>query len=136
MKKKILTIVCIALIGGLSIFSIAACDKDTNCYVQVTVVDEVTHAPMKGVFVKIDIDNSYVNAEGYTDAAGRFDAVFTAPALFDVVATYETGYDSVYTPDLFYCYRKGKNTIRLKEGDTVFSTVNLESEIYREYKNN
>ena len=135
MKKKILSLVCLALIGGLSIFSIFACDKDTNCYVRITVVDEVTHAPMKGVFVKIDIDNSYINAEGLTDAAGNFDAVFTAPAIFNVAATYETGYDSIYKPELFYCYRKGNNTIRLKEGDTVFSTVNLESEIYREYKN-
>ena len=135
MKKKILTLVCLALIGGLSIFSISACDKDTNCYVRITVVDEVTHAPMKGVFVKIDIDSSYINAQGYTDAAGHFDATFTAPAIFNVAAKYETGYDSIYTRELFFCYRKGNNTIRLKEGDTVFSTVNLETEIYRDYRN-
>ncbi|MBQ6236753.1 MAG: hypothetical protein IJK07_00910 [Bacteroidales bacterium] len=135
MKKKILTLVCLVLIGGLSIFSISACDKDTNCYVRVTVVDEVTHAPIKGVFVKIDIDSSYINAQGYTDASGNFDATFTAPAIFNVAAKYETGYDSVYTRELFFCYRKGNNTIRLKEGDTVFSTVNLETEIYRDYRN-
>jgi hypothetical protein len=136
MKKKILAIVCLALIGGLSIFSISACDKDTNCYVQITVVDEVTHAPIPGVFVKIDIEDSYVNAQGLTNEAGRFDTVFSAPAIFNVAAIYETGYDSVYTRQNFFCYRKGNNTIRLKEGDTVYSTVNLESEIHREYRNN
>ncbi len=134
MKKKILALACLILIGGLSTFFFGACDKDTNCYVQVTVVDEVTKMPVKNVFVKIDINSSYVNAEGYTDARGRFDAVFSAPAIFNVSAEYETGYDDVYTSDLFYCYRKGNNTIRLKEGDTVYTTVNLEAEIIREYR--
>ena len=135
MKKKILVLVCLALIGGFSIFSIASCDKDTDCYVQITVVDEVTHAPIKGIFVKIDIDSSYVNAQGYTDANGIFETVFSAPAIYNVAAKYETGYDSIYTQALFYCYRKGNNTIRLKEGDTVYSTINLETEIQREYRN-
>ena len=134
MKKKIFAIVCLALIGGLSIFSISSCDKDTNCYVQITVVDEATHMPVQGVFVKIDIDSSYISAQGYTNAVGRFDTVFSAPAIFNVAAKYETGYDSIYTPDKFYCYRKGNNTIRLKEGDTVTSTINLESEIHYELR--
>ena len=135
MKKKILTLVCLILIGGLSTLYFASCDKDTNCYVQITVVDEVTHAPIQGVFVKIDIENSYINAEGYTDAAGIFNATFAAPAIYNVAAKYETGYDETYTPELFYCYRKGNNTIRLKEGDTVYSTINLETEIQRDYRN-
>ena len=121
--------------GGLSAFFFGACDKDTNCYVEITVVDEVTKKPVKGVFVKIDIDSSYINAQGYTDANGRFDTVFSAPAIFNVSAKYETGYDETYTREMFYCYRKGNNTIRLKEGETVQSTVNLESEIIREYRN-
>jgi len=135
MKKKILALVCLFLIGGLSTLYFVSCDKDTNCYVRITVVDEVTHLPIQGVFVKIDIDNSYVNAQGYTDAAGNFDTVFSAPALFNVAAEYETGYDSVYTRELFYCYRKGNNTIRLKEGDTVYSTINLETEVQHVYRN-
>lgn len=134
MKKKFLFFACVALISGISAFFMNACDKDTNCYVEVTVVDEVTKQPVKGVFVKIDIDSSYVSAEGYTNAQGRFDTVFSAPAIFNVNATYETGYDSIYTPDQFYCYRKGSNTIRLKEGEVVQSTVNLEKEILREYR--
>ncbi|MBO7490077.1 MAG: hypothetical protein J6T88_07365 [Bacteroidales bacterium] len=135
MKKKILSIVCLILIGGLSTLYFASCDKDTNCYVQITVVDEETHLPVQGVFVKIDINSSAVNAEGYTDVLGQYTTSFTAPAIFNVSAEYETGYDETYTQDLFYCYRKGNNTIRLKEGDTVYSTINLESEIHRDYRN-
>lgn len=129
MKKKILILSCLLLISGLAGIFFAACDKDTNCYVEITVVDEVTKKPVKGVFVKIDIDDSYISAEGYTNVDGRFDTVFSAPAIFNVVAKYETGYDEIYTREDFYCYRKGSNTIRLKEGEVVRSTVNLESEI-------
>ncbi len=134
MKKKILALACLLLIGGLSAFFFNACDKDTNCYVEVTVLDEASKLPVSNVFIKIDIDSSYIKAEGYTDAAGQFRAEFAAPAIFNVAATYETGYDSVYTADKFLCYRKGNNTIRLKEGDTVKSVVNLESEIIREFR--
>ena len=131
MKKKILALACLILIGGFSVFFFGACDKDTNCYVEITVLNELTKQPRPGVFIKIDIDSSYVNAQGYTDNAGRYETVFSAPAIFNVAATYETGYDSIYTKDRFYCYRKGNNTIRLKEGETVSATINLESEIIR-----
>lgn len=134
MKKKILALTIALLIGGISAVFLNACDKDTNCYVQVTVLDQATDKPVKNVFVKIDIDSSYVKAEGYTDAQGIFNATFSAPAIFNVQATLETGYDSVYTPDIYYCYRSGSNTIRLVEGDTVFSTVILESTIHTEYR--
>lgn len=134
MKKKILALTTLLLIGGLSAFFFGGCDKDTNCYVDITVIDEVTKLPVSGVFVKIDIDSSYVNAQGITDASGHFKTVFSAPAIFNVYAKYETGYNEIYTSDIYYCYRKGNNTIRLKEGETVRSTVNLEAEIIREFR--
>lgn len=134
MMKKFFALALISLIGGLSAIFFNACDKDTNCYVRVNVIDEVTNAPVGGAFVKIDIDSSYVKAEGITDAMGIFDATFDAPAIFNVNVTFETGYDDVYTPDIYYCYRKGSNTIRLKEGDTVYSTVVLEKTIHQEYR--
>ena len=136
MKKKILALVSLLLIGGLSAFFFGACDKDTNCYVEITVVDEVTKLPVSGAFVKIDIDSSYISAQGYTNAAGRFDTVFKAPAIFNVAVTYEDAscYDDVYTSDIYHCYRKGNNTIRLKEGEVVASTVILESTIIREFR--
>lgn len=134
MKKKILALTCILLMSGLSAFFFGACDKDTNCYVEITVIDEITKLPVKNAYVKIDIDSSYINAQGYTNAAGRFDAVFSAPAIFNVSVKYETGYDETYTPDVFFCYHKGNNTIRLKEGETVKSTVILESPIIVDYR--
>ncbi len=134
MKKKILAIIGLFLISGLSTVFFTACDDDTNCYVKVNVIDEATKKPVSNVFIKIDIDSSYVSSQGLTDAQGQFFTQFTAPAIYNVAAKYETGYDSLYTVDQFYCYRKGNNTIRLKEGDTVETTVILESEIVREYR--
>lgn len=134
MNKKIFAAICLFLIGGLSIFFFNACDKDTNCYVEITVLDEVTKKPVNNAFVKIDIDSSYVSREGYTNANGRFDTQFDAPAIFNVVAKLETGYDSVYTREQFYCWREGTNTIRLKEGETVSATVNLGAEVHRIYR--
>lgn len=133
MKKKILAFACLLLMGGLSTFFFSRCDKDTNCYVEVTVLDELTERPMKGVFVKIDANGgSPVYAEGITNELGRFDTVFSAPAIFNVHAEYETGYDSLYTRDAFYCYRVGNNQVHLKEGETQHVTVILESKIYRD----
>lgn len=135
MKKKNLILTLALLISGVSAaLTFGSCDKDTNCYVKVTVVDETTQRALKGAFVKIDIDSSYQKAQGYTDATGTFEAMFLAPAIFNVNATYEDGYDSVYTRNQYYCYRKGSNTIRLKEGDTVFSTVTISHDIHREYR--
>ena len=134
MKKKIFALALMLLIGGLSVIFFNACDKDTNCYVKVTVLYEVTKTPVSGAFVKIDIDSSYVSSQGTTGPDGTFNTFFSAPAIFNVNVTYETGYDNEYTPDLYYCYRKGSNTIRLKEGDTVFCTVNLEKTVYIEQR--
>lgn len=136
MKKKNLILALALLIGGVSAsLLMGACDRDTNCYVQVSVIDETTNKPLKGAFVKIDIDSSYVKAEGYSDAQGIFNATFTAPAIFNVNATYEDGYDEEYTRTNYYCYRKGSSNIRLKEGDTIYTTVLITSDIYRQYRN-
>lgn len=136
MKKKIFALASLLLIGGFTMFFMNSCDKDTTCYVQIKVVDEESKDPVSNVFVKIDIDSSYINSQGYTDANGIFETQFSAPAIFNVVARYETGYDDeTYPQDRYYCYRKGNNTIRLKEGDTVKSTINLETDIQREFRN-
>ena len=135
MKKKILALACFVLIGGLSAFFFGACDKDTTCYVQITVVDEITKKPVSGAIVKIlDVDTSFGNTYGITSANGVFETQFSAPAILNVTAEYETGYDDMYTPELFYCYRKGKNTIRLKEGETVTTTINLEKDVIRDQR--
>ena len=45
MKKKCLFILSLVLFSGLTMF-FSACDKDTNSYVDVYVVDEATKKPL------------------------------------------------------------------------------------------
>ena len=130
MKKKILALACLILMGGLSICFFNSCDKDTTCYVKLTVIDEDTKLPLSGVLVRIlDIDTSYGQSQGYSDASGIFETQFKAPAILNVEAIYETGYNETFTPDRYFCHRDGTNTIRLKEGETVEATIVVESKI-------
>ena len=142
MKKKILTFASLLLIGGLSVFFFAACDKDTNSYAEITVVDQNDGKPVYNAFVKIDSNesdygdtttSSAVNASGFTDATGVFRATFSAPAIFNVYVVYEndTMYNEQYDAVNFYCYRDGKGTIRLREGETVKNTITLMSKVNR-----
>lgn len=143
MKKKCLFILSLVLLSGLTtLFS--GCDKDTNSYVDVYVVDEATKRPLQHAYVKIDIENSYVNDEGYTLGDGHYLTQFRDPAIFNVYVEYEdydcygvhydeTGMPSFdYDPTIYKCYRTGSNTVRLKEGETVEVTVNVSAEVFRE----
>ncbi len=131
MHKKHLSLLVLALAGMMSLF--VACDKDTDCYVTVNVIDimkitdsigsRVDTLPVPDAFVKIDIDSS----EGYTDVSGTFRTVFAAPAIFNVAVKLNV-LDENYDPSKFDVYRRGSGTIRLREGDTVFSTVILEKD--------
>ena len=88
---------------------------------------------MGDVFVKIYAEKGEIESSGTTDAAGNFFTEFKAPAIFNVKATYETGYDTIqWFVDKWYCYREGTNSLKLREGDTVFSTVTLEAEIHHQ----
>lgn len=139
MQKKHFFFIACALMCGVSAMFFQSCDKDTNCYVKVNVVDIVTDSlshidtlPVNGAYVKIDIDSSMVNATGYTDLLGVFDTVFSAPAIFNVAVKLTVLDTPTYDPTKFDVYRRGSSTIRLKEGDTVFSTVILERDTIRE----
>ena len=135
MKKKISVLACLFLMGGLSICFFNSCDKDTTCRVKVSVVDEETRLPMSGVFVRfLDIDTIFGNPQGITDNLGIFETEFSAPAILNVEAVYETGYDSIFTPDRYYCHRDGSNTVRLKEGETVETIIVLESKIIQDLR--
>ncbi len=136
MRKKHLSLLVLALAGMMSLF--VACDKDTDCYVTVDVIDivKVTDSvstrtdtlPVPGAFVKIDIDSSMVYSEGFTDETGTFRTVFAAPAIFNVAVKLNINDLPDYPVDKYNVYRRGSGTIRLQEGDTVFSTVILEKD--------
>lgn len=127
MKKKSVLLAVALLIATLTTVCLTSCDKDTMCYVKVTVIDEMTNIPVEGAYVKIDNNGSSVFAEGMTNSNGVYPAEFAAPAIFNVNVRKDVNYDSV--TGQFRGYRVGDATFKLKAAETVPVTVVLKSNV-------
>ena len=133
MKKKSLSLIGILLISALSAIAFSACDKDTWCYLDVTVVDsKYDNAPAGGAWVKIqyvkknesDPMNNIVGTisdTGQCNANGIYKTKFYAPAIFTVQARIKEP-DTLNNKEY---YREGEKSIRLKEGEVVSTTVKI-----------
>ena len=127
MKKK-RTLWCgILLISALSVIAFSSCDKDTWCYLEVSVIDQATKSPLPAAHVRINMDGS-IDDRGITDEAGVYSTKFAAPAIFNVSA--RTLYVDTLNPSVPF-FRKGIKSVRLKEGETVQVTVEIEDQMYR-----
>ena len=80
MKKKILPILGILLISTLSAIAFSSCEKDTFCYLEVTVLDSKNNnLPAPGAWVKVqyvknnesDPDNNVVGTISDTVQCGK-----------------------------------------------------------------
>ena len=122
MKKKIHLFSVLLFISLLPMVFFTACDKDTNCYIEVLVVDEATLDPVSGVSVVLYQQNG--NSEdfnyetGVTDANGTFSTHFVAPAIISIRARLDVANGG---------YREGNATVRLVEGEVKNAKVILET---------
>ena len=133
MKKKCLPLIGILLISALSAIAFSACDKDTFCYLDVTVVDsKYDNAPAGGAWVKVqyvkknesDPMNNVVGTisdTGQCNANGIYKTKFATPAIFTITARV----DEPDTLNHKFYYREGEKSIRLKEGEVVTATVKI-----------
>ena len=133
MKKKCFTLFGLLLISALTTLFFTSCDKDTWCYIDVTVTDSKNdNAPAPGAWVKIqyvknneaDPQNSVVGTisdTGQCDNSGIYRTKFAAPAILTVTARI----DEPDTLNHKFYYREGEKSIRLKEGETVTTTVKV-----------
>lgn len=105
-----------------------SCDKDTNCYLKVFVIDDDTKMPISGAFVIISQRNGGTvsnqedqdKGKNITGPDGTYTAKFSAPAIVTVnVALHVTGGE-----------RRGETQVRLLEGETLTAKINLTSQIY------
>lgn len=136
MKKKSLSLIGILLISALSTLFFTSCDKDTWCYIDVTVLDSKNdNLPSPGAWVKIQYvkrnndnpDNSIYGTiadTGQCDANGIYRTRFAAPAIFTVTARIDEP-DEINNK---LYYREGEKSVRLKEGETVTATVKVTGE--------
>lgn len=127
MKKTRLLLGGILLISLLSVVVFSACDKDTWCYLEVSVVDQKTNLPAPDAHLLISMDGTLADT-GITDANGIYTTKFAAPAIFNVKA--RLLYQDTLNPNVPY-FRQGVKSVRLKEGETVQVTAVVESDIHR-----
>lgn len=135
MKKKSILFIGTLLISALSTMLFTACDKDTWCYIDVTVLDsEKNDAPAGGAWVKIQYvkENEAdplnpitgtIADTGQCDNNGYYRTKFAAPAIFTV----EARIDEPDTLNHKSYFRNGEKSIRLKEGETVAVNVKVTS---------
>jgi len=108
-------------ISLLSCLTFSSCDKDTNCYLDVTVVDETTRAPIAGAKITISQNGGSLHDEGITDANGLYSTHFSAPAVVNIDAVLDMGNDGE---------RRGSNAVRLIEGEVKTVTIPMPAEIF------
>ena len=122
MKKRINTLLVILFFSLLPMPLFSSCDKDTNCYIDVFVRDEVTRNPISGakIVIKQDKPASTIHAEGITNNEGIFSTHFIAPAIVSVKARLDVDNGG---------FRTAETSIRLKEGETVTANVTLPIQI-------
>ncbi len=122
MNKKRILFPALLFISLLTAAVFSACDKDTNCYLDVLVVEEGTRTPVSNVNITITQEQGSINVEGITGADGKFSTHFPAPAILTVNA-------SLLVDPENNGHRDGSTTVRTADGETVTAIVTLAKEI-------
>ena len=121
MNKKITLLSALLFISMLSLSLFTSCDKDTNCYLDVLVVDEATRAPIPGAKIVINQTGGSVYDEGVTGENGVYSTHVSAPAVLYVNATLDMGNGGE---------RRGNGAVRLVEGEVKTVTIPMPADIY------
>ena len=121
MNKKITLLSALLFISMLSLSLFTSCDKDTNCYLDVLVVDEATRTPIPGAKIVINQTGGSVYDEGVTGENGVYSTHFNAPAVLYVNATLDMGNSGE---------RRGNGAVRLVEGEVKTVTIPMPTDIY------
>lgn len=121
MNKKVTLLSLLLFISLLSCSLFTACDKDTNCYLDVLVVDETSRAPIAGAKITISQNGGSVYDEGVTGSDGVYSTHFSAPAVVNINAVLDMGNSGE---------RRGSNAVRLIEGEVKTVTIPMSAEIF------
>ncbi len=127
MKKKSFLFSALLFFSILPMTIFAGCDKDTNCYLEVQVVDSDKITPIPNAKVVIYQQNgSLIYEEIYTDGSGKYKTSYPAPSIIQVVATTPYFIPNVEGP---IGERTGYTSARLDEGETVVAKVIIGPEV-------
>ncbi|MGX8712971.1 MAG: carboxypeptidase-like regulatory domain-containing protein [bacterium] len=138
MKKKNLFLSALLFFSILPISLFTSCDKDTNSYLEVTVVDEtyvdpisgieIANMPIPGAAVTVYQDGGHVYAAGITDGSGSYSTHFVAPAIVKIKAVIQL-YTQGENPQP-NGQRRGETSVRLVEGETVSAKVTVPFQVF------
>jgi hypothetical protein len=111
------------LFAGFIIFTLASCQKETDCIAVVTCQDSLGNPVNNAnVLLYAKVKNSAgvtytadITANSPSDASGQVHFTFKLPAIYDILATKTVGTKSI----------TGIGIIKLEEGQTVEKTVSL-----------
>ena len=121
MNKKATFLSALLFISMLSLSFFTSCDKDTNCYLDVLVVDEASRAPIPGAKIVISQTGGSVHDEGITGENGVYSTHFSAPAVLYINATLAMPNEGE---------RRGNGAVRLVEGEVKTVTIPMPADIY------
>lgn len=121
MNKKATFLSALLFISMLSLSLFTSCDKDTNCYLDVLVVDEATRTPISGVNIVINQTGGSVYDEGITGENGIYSTHFSAPAVLYINASLPMPNEGE---------RRGNGAVRLVEGEVKTVTIPMPADIY------
>lgn len=125
MKKKILFASAMLFFSILPMLFFTSCDKDTNSYLEVLVIDDTTKEPISGANVDITQSNGgTINVHGVTDNKGIFKATFKSPAIIKVKASLPRPIEQGGGE------RRGETQVRLLEGETLTAKISLTEQVY------
>ena len=113
MKKKILFVSAMLFFSILPMLLFTGCDKDTNSYLEVLVIDDATKLPIPEANVDITQSNGgTIQVHGITDKDGLFKASLPIPIS-------QGGGD-----------RRGETQVRLIEGETLTAKISLTDQVF------
>ena len=125
MKKKILFASAMLFFSILPMLLFTGCDKDTNSYLEVYVIDDDTKLPISGADVDITQSNGgTVQVHGVTGDDGIFKATFKSPAIVKVKASLPIPITQGGGE------RRGETQVRLLEGETLTAKISLTGQYY------
>lgn len=128
MKKRHFILCATLLISMLSVALFSACDRDTNCYLDVKIIDSNTKNPIPLAHVEIYQDGGTVHAYGITGNDGVYSTFFVAPAIVSIRAKLDVFNEN----GVRVGERRAQGSARLTEGEVKTATLSMTEQIFFE----
>lgn len=128
MKKRHFILCATLLFSLLSVALFSSCDSDTNCYLDVKVIDSNTKIPLPMAQVEIYQDGGTVHSYGITGNDGVYSTFFVAPAIVSIRAKLDVFNEN----GVRVGERRAQGSARLSEGEVKTATLSMTEQIFFE----